>query len=265
MKHQIITLFAAGMLTMLNTSCEKDLPVYSTDTCRLNFERDFRGVDDRKEETNFTFVYNAKSVTIDTIWVNVKTMGFLSDQDRPFQLKQVKSEKADAQPGVHYVPFDNPELMQKFYYIPAGKNEQKIPIVVKRDPSLKNDDVRLYVTFEENDYFIPGYEDYNIIRYCLGDRLSKPAKWNGIMDVYFGDYSVARHQFMIDITGKKWNDDFIVKDLDLEGAQDFNYILYLVGTLHNAVNEENAHRAEQGLDVLKDENGFPIEFTFGQS
>lgn len=263
MKHQITALLAIGAMLLGTTSCEKELQVYSTDTCQLNFDRDFRGVDDRKMETNYTFVYSSDDVVDDTLWVTVKTVGYLSDKDRPFLFEQIKSDKTDAQSGVHYVPFDDPELVKKFYFIPAGKAEQRAPIVVKRDASLKTEDVRLYVTFKDNGEFTPGYEDYNTMRYCIGDRLTKPASWDGTFDYYFGEYSVTRHQFMIDVTGKNWDDNFISKTLGIPYDQDFMYIMYLAKTLYNALEEENARRAEEGLDVLKDENGYPITFDFG--
>lgn len=263
MKRNLLNIAALAALTLCGTtSCEKDLETYSTETCWLNFDLDIRTQEDREKINTFTFAFTPEEILEDTVWLNVKTMGNLADYDRPIKLEQAKTEGPDAQPGVHYVAFDDAELMKKFYYIPAGKVEQKIPIVMKRDASLKEQAVNLYVTLAQSEHFEPGYEDYSIVRYSVIDALQKPSAWVSPMDVYFGTYSVVKHQFMIDVTGKNWDDKFIMEDCDLFGNQDFNYLTYLGGKLYKALKAENARRAAEGLEPLTDEFGEPIDFDF---
>lgn len=262
MKKKLLTIIFFSALMLGGTSCEKDLETYNTDTCWLNFDLNIRTEEDKVKVNTFTFAFSPKEMIIDTAWINVKTMGNVTDYDRPIKLEQMKTNEKDAEPGVHYVAFDDEELMKKFYYIPAGKVEQKVPIVIKRDASLKEQAVNLYITFARTEYFIPGYEDYAVLRYLVTDALQKPTAWNGTMDVYFGQYSVTRHQFMIDITGENWDDKFINEDLQLYGNQDFNYIMYLGGKLYKALVSENAEREKQGLGPLTDENGHPLDFSY---
>lgn len=201
MKKNLLNIAALAALTLCSTtSCEKDLETYSTETCWINFDLDIHTQADREKINTFTFAFTPKEIVEDTAWVNVKTMGNLADYDRPIKLEQMTTDGEDAQPGVHYVPFDDEELMRKFYFIPAGKVEQKIPIVMKRDASLKTAAVNLYVKLAKSEHFEPGYPDYNLVRYSLIDKLQKPTEWNGTTDHYFGTYSIVKHQFMIDIT-----------------------------------------------------------------
>ena len=64
--------------------------------------------------------------------------------------------EAEAQAGVHYVPFDDATLLSKSY-VPAGATIAKVPIVVLRDPSLDTQSVALRITFKDNGIFQPGY------------------------------------------------------------------------------------------------------------
>ena len=79
------------------------------------------------------------------------------------------------------------------------------------------------------------------------DRLSKPANWG-----FVGDYSVVKHQFMIETTGQKWDQDFF-----LEILPEYGLLQFWVGTLKtNLINYNNAHPG----NPLRDENGDLVIF-----
>jgi len=139
-------------------------------------------------------------------------MGYVEDHERSFALEQVKKgEGEQAVVGKHYIAFDDP-LVADYYKIPAGKNTVRFPIILKRDPSLKQQEVTLCVQIGHNENFIPGYEKYQkkIIR--VADILMQPKYWDFYASYYFaGKYGKVKHQFMIDATadlGIKMNDDF---------------------------------------------------------
>lgn len=261
MKKKILnTALCFGLLIGL-ASCEKDLPVYDYPDNMLNFELTISQETKEPELTSYSFVYVPEEIQKDTVWVTVKTMGFLSDENRPFELKQVTSGGKDAEAGVHYVSFDDAELKSRFYFIPAGEVERRIPIVVLKDASLSTESVNLYFTFKDNGYFRSGYPLYSEMHLNISNMLAKPAAWNDYADHYFDKYGPVKHKFMIDVTGLKWDNDFL--ETHLYGEQ--GYLTYLAQLCDKELRKENARRAEEGLPVLsEDGEGLdPVTFSYG--
>lgn len=162
---QLINILTGSLFLFGMSSCEKDLPVYETPDCWLNFvyyssyDGSVLGTEEVTDEmryASYSFVYVGEEVEVDTVWFEISTMGFVSDEDRPLELEQIQMGN-DAKADVYYVAFTNEELKAK-YMIPARKTGTKIPVVVKRDPSLSNGDVTLQFTFKDNGYFKPGYD-----------------------------------------------------------------------------------------------------------
>ena len=74
---------------------------------------------------------------------------------------------------------------------------------------------------------------------------------------YFGVYGVVKHQFLIEQTGKKWDDEYI--ESLIKG--DSNYLKYLVRKMSARLSEVNAERTAKGLDVLKEADGTIVEIV----
>jgi hypothetical protein len=254
-------------------SCENALPLYETPDCRLNFvyikpsdgTSAFNASDitAAMRENSYSFVYAGSDVEIDTIWFQVTTMGFLSDQDRPIALMQIMAYAADtvdataihAVADEHYVAFDNPE-MASWYKIPAGAAEARIPIVMKRAASLADGDVTLKFTFKENAYFKPGYAHLIERTLLISSKLAKPDNWESSYANYmFGTYGPVKHQFLIDISGNPWDAAYV--DELMNG--DSEYVYYLQGLYAEKLAELNAERAASGLDPLSEADGTPVE------
>ncbi len=248
MKKSIYTLLLLAGLTGM-TSCEKDLPVYSEETCWLNFKE---LASYETDETNYSFVYSGSSVTEDTVWMTVTTLGFVKDYDRALAIEQVTGSESDAVAGTHYLAFDD-ESLKKFYYMPAGAVSTDIPIVLLRDASLKTKAVNLEISIKENENFKVGYEKNRCRTIIISDKLSKPSKWSSYFDYYLSIYTTGVHQFMIDVSGERWDDDYI----ESLGSDD-GYLLYLGAYFKNKLEEVNAERVAAGLDVLREEDGTPV-------
>lgn len=243
----ILSLLAVILCT---TSCEKDLPVYDTETCRINFNYDYKTMNSDMLET-YSFVYHG-DITQDTVWVKVNTMGFLSDEDRYFELQQVEvKDTLNAVPGKHYVAFDD---MKKYYYIPAGANTATVPVVLLRDASLQSAQYLLKFELKETDNFKKGYDRYNYRKIYFTDQIAEPTGWLSYgLYYYIGLYTTGLHRFIIDVTGEKWDDDYITSACSDQG------FLYYIGTwLKNKLDEVNAERAAQGLDPLMNDDGTPV-------
>ena len=257
------------------TSCEKDLEVYNTETCRLNFYYELNsraGFNEELARTAYSFIYGEADRQRDTLWFDVQTMGFTYDYDRPVVLEQLPSEGVQAVPGKHYVAFNDPSVSH-LYVIPAGKATTKLPVIILRDPSLKNEAVSLKFGFKENEYFKLGFEEFSTRLIEMTDMLSEPSKWNAAYPIpgleryypqyakhlsdYFGVYGVVKHQFLIEQNGKKWDDEYI--ESLIKG--DSNYLKYLVRKMSARLSEVNAERTAKGLDVLKEADGTIVEIV----
>ena len=243
---------------LLFAACEKELQVYDAPECRLNFyysdtERD--KFEERLTESSFSFIYAGSDVLIDTVWFEAETMGFVYGENRHYELTQIMTDGNNAIPGVHYVAFDDAEYQNKCLYVPAKRARFRIPVVVKRDASLQQKDVVLRFSFKENTNFRPGYEKYQVRTLTISASLSKPLVWETAYGGYFskyyyGGYGPVKHQFLIDETGEKWDDEYIEKLCNGDSA----YFSYLLAKLTRRLEEVNAERVANGLPVLQEDN-----------
>lgn len=246
--------FLSSILVLLSVlcSCEEDLPLYDSQQARLNFKYNYSHSDSL---ISYSFVYYG-DIKQDTVWVTLNTMGFPADHDRQFELRQVPSPNGEnAVPGKHYVSFDDPGYKSRYLVVPAHAVTIDVPIIMLRDASLKSTMVALRVMVKDNENFISGYANELFKEITFTDMLTKPDAWGAAMNWYFGEYGKVKHQFMIDVTGEKWDDDYIKSFIN-----DYGYVTYLKSKLRTALDEENARRRAAGLGDLCEENGMLINW-----
>jgi len=256
---KIIYFISAVLAIVTFTACEQDLPVYNDETARLNFVYE---TDERSDTTyNYSFVYH-KQVSRDTVWMEVETMGFLSSKDRYYTLYQVATGDNDAVPGVHYVSFDDAAYKQ-LLVVPADSVTALVPIIVINDASLTSEVVKLKVKIGASDDFQPGYNDAITKILSITNQLQKPSNWNMLLTYYLGNYGPVKHQFMIDVSGKDWDEEYITEQgFDNMYTADQDYLRYLQNKFSKALAEENARRVAQGLGYLAEEDGTLVSFSF---
>lgn len=168
--------------------------------------------------------------------------------------------------GKHYVAFDDSSLAE-LYRMPGDSSVTEVPVVVLRDPSLKESDVTLKITFGDNGWFKPGYPSFTTYTLTISDYLAEPKMWQELgVDYYLGTYGSKKHELMIQWTGKTWDDAYF-KTLaaydDDWGMWVFNdgaYIDYLDAWFAKKLDEENARRLEEGKDVYREKNGKEVSF-----
>ena len=272
-QHIVFKALMASFCISSFTACEKDLEPFNRDDAWLTFHYiNWTGGREElmKDDSYYSFAMRSAALggvdlQQDTVWLEVETIGKVSDQDRTVQLEQktITAEELEeygeneAVPGVHYVPFDDPELLAKSY-VPAGTTIAQIPVVVLRDPSLDEKDVALRITFKDNGVFKPGYSKYNTHTLHIASQLTRPTEWDTkYWDYNFVEYTRTVHELMIEWTGEAWDDDYI-KELN---AGDPGYLDYLKGYFQEKLAELNAEREAQGLGVLMDpDTGKPVKF-----
>lgn len=177
------------LLAVVISSCEKNIYKWDDTVARIQFTGDTLGYK--------TFVFEDEKIVDDTIYLTVRTMGFTSDKDRSFKLKQSQLEGVEnAIAGVHYVGLDTPEI-EKYLKIPANEAEVKIPIIVMRDKSLKKSRVEMKIAIAENDEFTFGELDSLTRHIIISDDYERPASYTNWLETQcFGKYSKVRHKFM---------------------------------------------------------------------
>lgn len=250
------------MLVAGFASCEKELQLYNEEACALNFyysdgllEGNFK---EDMAKSNYSFVYAGSTVQVDTVWFKVRSMGFVYDYARQFEIEQIQAEgENNAVAGKHFVAFNDPSLAQ-YYQIGANTSRGEFPVVVLRDASLSEADVVLRMRIKANDNFENGYAKFQERTLTISANLSQPSVWtlSGPLYVayYIGEWGPIKHQWMIDNTGEKWDDEYI-KSL---WAGDSGYRDYLIGKLQKKLSAENEARAAQGLDPLCEADGSEI-------
>ena len=258
------------MLGAMAACDDNALEKYDTPDCRLNFVyynsdstlMDAGDVEDQNRFYSFSFALaSTVEAERDTVWFEVETMGFLSDEARPVALRQIEVEGVEnAVAGVHYVAFDAPELAP-LYRVEGGKSRALIPVVVLRALELTEKTVTLKFAFKDNGYFLPGYEGLDTRTMEITDRLAQPDNWYAgstyySLSDYIGAYGEVKHRLMIEWTGKTWDAECIEEFMAGDGA----YLNYLTSFFKKRLAEENAARQEAGEDVYREKDGTPVEF-----
>lgn len=249
MKKSILFLLGSMMLLSI-ASCEKDLPVYEDSQAYLDFKYNSSKTDSLM---NYSFVFSGGK-SKDTVWVTLVTEGFVSNQNRSFELKQVATGDHDAVPGKHYVDLAS-DSMKAYCVVPAGATTVKVPILVLKDDSESECAYNLRIEVKDNGTFKPGYKEQSYKLISISNVLSKPDAWGGAMNYYFGTWGPVKHQFMIDITGEKWDDEFINANV-----YDYGYVSYTISKLDKALAEENAKREAAGQPYLQEADGTLVAF-----
>lgn len=182
------------------------------------------------KEQYYNFVYkDRETVDRDTVYLTVQTIGDLSDAPRKIAFKQIPeyditykydnkgnlvdstmTEKTNkAVPGVHYVPMDSEE-MQPLLVVKSRVVYVKIPVILLRDTSLRREEKRLRLKLVETEDFKLGENSQLSRVVVVGDKLLRPQKWDSWYEKYgFGKYSERKHEFMIEVTQEKVDDEWL--------------------------------------------------------
>lgn len=247
-----------AMVVLAFASCKKDQYYLYNDVARIQFGPEtsriyttsYNLADTLKP---FTFFYEDASVTQDTVFFDIYAIGGVSKADRTFTLEQEQvANVTNAIPGTQYVAFNDPKATKNFI-IKAGSVHTRVPIILLRDASLKTSTPVLKFKVVANGSFQVGEINNLWRKVVFTDRLSQPAAWNAsATQYYFGKYSVTKHQFMIDLTGEKWDQDFITGIM-----ADYALLQYWTATLKIVlINYNNLHPG----NPLKDETGEIVVF-----
>ena len=215
----------AGYIMLLGAmmgmgACEETEYQLFNDSARVQIEKD--------REVRTDFFYIDRSITRDTAYLTVQTIGGPQNYDRRINFEQIPEYKYEykyddkgnlietikteltnkAVPGVHYVPMDDPE-MKDLLIVPANSVEVKVPIILLRDPSLRKEEVRLCLQLKQTDDFLQGEKNRLSAVIIFADKLTKPNFWDAwVTKYYFGTYSSHKHEFMYEVAKEKIDEEW---------------------------------------------------------
>lgn len=241
-------LFGLTICLLLTACSEKDIEKYhGGDFLQFRTMNSSGGEIDSKQTVSFN--YEPSTVTGADVNFNMVLIGNLSDDGRPFRLGQVMVEGADnAVEGVHYVPFDSDELSE-VYVLEGGISRMQVPVKILRPDDNKTYTLRVEIV--DNAYFKAGSPARRWCEVTFASSLTRPAAWDDtVTNTYFGKYSRTKHQWMIDVTGQKW-DEAYTKTV----RNNQNLLVSWRSFLTEELVKENERRLAAGKELFKDEDG----------
>ncbi|MCS3797405.1 DUF4843 domain-containing protein [Niastella sp. OAS944] len=181
----------------------------------------------------YTFIYKDFAVTRDTVYVQMNTIGGITDYDRAITIEQIpeydiiytrdpatnkvidstiKEKPFKAVAGTHYIPFTD-AAVQSMMVVKKDSAVGKLPIILLRDTSLRSNSYRLRIKLVANDAFGLGEVKTLERTIVFSDQLERFESWKTDQTSSpafqaFGKYSTGKHQFMIDVLKVKIDEEW---------------------------------------------------------
>lgn len=250
-KYKYILLSAVVALGM--TSCsENEREFFDTDYSALNI---WLGTETSVKDS---MIYNySYHVGEGTVSFQVRVSGLAADHDREFQLEAFEGDLADAQGSY---TLDS-------YVLPAGETTASFNITfnsanLKNPDAFKTVDGHLKLRVKENSNFVTGAGERSVLNIVLKNDVSKPTTWDGTSwsnyQTYFGAYSRAKYQFMIETLGYM---DFTIAWGSFMGYdEDSNSISYQYATVLAQYLQQKLDEYNATHPTLVDDSGTPVSF-----
>ena len=261
-------LVGIGMACSMICSCSEEYRSFKG-TDRIQFKT--------KTEEVYTFAYYPESIQKDTLQIELISVGEVTDYPRVIRFEQVTKEwkytydeeepekvvdstyvdmEFPAVAGVHYESLgEKNELI-----LPANQNVLKLNVIIKReDTGLRKNARKLVLRLLPSDDFQTGEVNKLVKNITISDKLERPTRWKDnsyYYKLYLGNWSEVKHRFMIDITGQKWDNDFLVYIID--NYDTYSLRDYYLAKIKKALAEYNADPKND--PPLKDENGKEVVF-----
>lgn len=243
-------IFIAFICLVIFSSCKEEGYYGFKDTGRIQF---YSPNVDHVDDLVYSFVWLDKDVSIDTVYLPLSVLGGPVNVKRFVEITQIEEYNVEyvydnkgyvidsaiietpnqAVPGKHYIPFDQVEL-KSLMCVDEGCIRDSIPIVLLRDESLKQMGVRLKIKLLASDDFQLGEENFLTKVIVFSDKLEQPKAWDFRTIRNLGNYSVAKHQLMIDIIGGRVDDAWIQK-----GNNDVSFFVFWRGKFIEGLEEFN--------------------------
>ena len=224
------------LLVVGTISCKENSALEYENDPALYFENTTYG---QRDSISHTFFIQPDDQMRDTVFIEILTMGYPTDSDRPFILEQTNA----GQPGS--------AIAGKLEHlkIPKGSVRKSFPLIVLRDPSLELEEVRIELKIGENEYFRSGIDDWTNFVVKTTSMAVKPTNWDTYWKYYFGPtWGSVKMKFIIDNTGFS----------DFDGDRlNTDYTNYLSSKVKQKLLEYNTNHPD---DPLSEADGTLVTF-----
>lgn len=208
------------LLPLIFTACEtKDIPVYTSDDAALYFQRTASYIWGSttvtySNSTEFTFAGAAAEKNNVTYSAEVRTMGNVTDYDRPFKV-EIDKEMSTGIQGVHFDT--NLDTLK----IKAGKSNAYVRITFYRTPDLLDSTLTVVLHLIENEHFNARIDEYKKTnqwnsssenldgtRYTFkfNEQYSEPTYWSWFGEGFLGPWTPQKYIVVNSVMGWTVND-----------------------------------------------------------
>ena len=208
------------LLPLIYTSCEtKDIPVYTSDDAALYFQRTASYIWGSttvtySNSTEFTFAGAAAEKNSVTYSAEVRTMGNVTDYDRPFKV-EIDKEMITGIQGVHFDT--NLDTLK----IKAGKSNAYVRSTFYRTPYLLDSTLTVVLHLIENEHFNARIDEYKKTnqwnsssenldgtRYTFkfNEQYSEPTYWSWFGEGFLGPWTPQKYIVVNSVMGWTVND-----------------------------------------------------------
>ncbi len=204
----IIYIFLFAWICAITSCEEQHLLEYKNDPGLQFYWGNIPGRNPQKDSLSCSFFIKREDLLRDTVWLRVQTMGMPANEDRSVKFIQLPENEKNtmAQPGVHYLPFDTPEL-SSLMVIKANQVQADLPVVLLKHASLKEREYRLTISIAPNEYFNNGITKYQTFLLKVADTADEPDSWK-TWKYYVGDFGSAKMKFLITYLGIDFSSNY---------------------------------------------------------
>lgn len=193
-----------------------------------------------------------------TVPFQVRVTGVPADYDREFVLEAFDGDITEAE-GSYTL---------QTYVLPAGEITASFSITfnsanLKNPDSFKKTDGHLRLRVRENKDFVTGAGELSVLNIVLKNDISKPTTWDdGVYYTtyanYFGAYSRAKYQFMIETLG--YMDFTIAWGSAMGYNEETNSITSSYATVLAQYLQQKLDEYNETHPTLVDDSGEPVSF-----
>lgn len=228
----LFALLLLGACTKEQHLTYQDAPAVYFFTDSLNYTAD---------STTYSFAVHDSQLQQDTVKIPLKIMGEAADHDRQVNVEAIPDSTTAVQ-GQQY------KILPAV--IKAGEYKDSLKILVMKTASLDSTEVRLSLRIVASADFQPGVIEKSTYLVKINNILTKPDNWDGLLALFFGNYSQVKFRFIIDVTGIS-----VFNFKTPTGSIDFQYYMYLKQVMRDALTNYELLNGP-----LIDENGNPVTF-----
>lgn len=253
-----IAALLTGTVFMMTACSQEEIDLYSGPTAGIFIQQvrnsDIYGnpLSYQDGQTGITFATQAATVKGLVTSFVVRSIGPVTDYDRPYDLKIVP-EETTAVEGVDYT------LEGNEFCIKAGESTDKVTINMIRHSGLLQKTVRVYFKLSPNEHFdMPVTEYKNSSNWTVagdtlktdhyyiefGENYTCPSYWNNFGKSYFGDWTVNKYLTLNDQMG--WT----VPDWSYAGFSGYKIALGKFGAAAKMLQSYLQGQADAGTPVL---------------